>query len=254
MKERILTAIGLISVVLFATFIHPDGILYLLYLFIAVATYEVFELKVKKFKIWVLFFILSFVFWGGWIDFAMYGIYVSVLMVSLFVLTIFFDWFEFEDLTYLFLMIMLLTLAIQSIQVVLAYGNPMLFYIFIATFATDTFAFFGGYFFGKHKLAPKISPKKTIEGSISGFVMSVIISLAFAYFVIPNKLPAHVFVVVSLVIPIISQIGDLSFSIIKRQFKLKDFGRIFPGHGGVLDRIDSVIFALIAFNLIILVL
>ena len=55
-------------------------------------------------------------------------------------------------------------------------------------------------------------------------------------------------------IPIISQIGDLSFSIIKRQFKLKDFGRIFPGHGGVLDRIDSVIFALIAFNLIILVL
>ena len=184
----------------------------------------------------------------------MYGIYVSVLMVSLFVLTIFFDWFEFEDLTYLFLMIMLLTLAIQSIQVVLAYGNPMLFYIFIATFATDTFAFFGGYFFGKHKLAPKISPKKTIEGSISGFVMSVIISLAFAYFVIPNKLPAHVFVVVSLVIPIISQIGDLSFSIIKRQFKLKDFGRIFPGHGGVLDRIDSVIFALIAFNLIILVL
>ena len=84
--------------------------------------------------------------------------------------------------------------------------------------------------------------------------MSVIISLIFAYLVIPSKLPYHVFLIISLVIPIISQIGDLSFSIIKRHFNLKDFGRIFPGHGGVLDRIDSVIFALIAFNLIILVL
>ena len=254
MKERVLTGIGLIAMVLFATFIHPDGILFLLYLFIAVAAYEVYELKVKKFKTWMLFFILAFVFWGGWISFTLFGVFVSVLMVSLFVLTIFFDWVEFEDSTYLFLMILLLTLAIQSIQVVLAYGNTMLFYVFIATFATDTFAFFGGYFFGKHKLAPKISPKKTIEGSISGFIMSVIISLAFAFLVIPNKLPAHIYLVISLVIPIISQIGDLSFSIIKRHFNLKDFGRIFPGHGGVLDRIDSVIFALIAFNLIILVL
>lgn len=254
MKERTLTGIGLIATVLFATFIHPDGILYLLYLFIAVATYEVFELKINKFKFWILFLIMGLVFWGGWINFELYGIFVSILMVSLFILTIFFDWFEFEDLTYLFLMIILLTLAIQSVQVVLAYGNVMLFYVFIATFATDTFAFFGGYFFGKHKLAPKISPKKTIEGSISGFIMSVIISLAFAYLVIPNKLPWNTYLVISFVIPIISQIGDLSFSIIKRQFNLKDFGRIFPGHGGVLDRIDSAIFALIAFNLIVLIL
>lgn len=111
--------------------------------------------------------------------------------------------------------------------------------------ATDTFAFLIGRKFGKHKFS-EISPKKSIEGSVAGIISAVIFVLIYTFIV--NKYYAfnlnyYIMVLVAIGLSIISQIGDLVASFIKRQYGIKDFGNILVGHGGVLDRIDSLIFA-----------
>lgn len=124
-------------------------------------------------------------------------------------------------------------------------GKYMILTPLIAAFLSDAFALFAGMLFGKHKLAPELSPKKTVEGSVGGVVGSVagmlvyglVIQVFFRFQV--NYLLLTLY---GLLGSGVAQLGDLSFSYIKRQYKLKDFGNILPGHGGILDRFDSVIF------------
>lgn len=113
-------------------------------------------------------------------------------------------------------------------------------FIFILIWTCDTMAFFGGKFLGKHKLS-EISPKKTWEGSISGLVFTLIASYLF-YFFSDGKLTLVDAIVLGLIIGIFSQIGDLFESLFKRKLNVKDSSHIIPGHGGVLDRFDSLIF------------
>ncbi len=112
--------------------------------------------------------------------------------------------------------------------------------IFLTAFGTDVMAYFSGYLFGKHKLCPVISPKKTIEGSVGGTLGSVILCGVFGYFLVPEIL-VHC-LIIGLLGGIISQFGDLTASIFKRKMGIKDYGNLIPGHGGVLDRFDSVLF------------
>lgn len=117
---------------------------------------------------------------------------------------------------------------------------------FILSFACDTFAFFAGLTLGKHKLAPKVSPKKTIEGSIGGLLGNAACGLLFV-FVMDRFFGGSVIgygpmVLLALACGVVAQIGDLSFSLIKREFGIKDYGHLFLAHGGVLDRFDSVLF------------
>ena len=116
---------------------------------------------------------------------------------------------------------------------------------FILSFACDTFAYFAGRAFGKHKLAPKVSPKKTVEGSIGGMAGNVVCGLIFA-FVMDRAFGAGIgygaMALLALLCGIVAQVGDLSFSLIKREFGIKDYGHLFLEHGGVLDRFDSVLF------------
>lgn len=112
--------------------------------------------------------------------------------------------------------------------------------IFITAFGTDTMAYFTGYAIGKHKLCPKISPKKTIEGAIGGVLGSVILCSIFGYYFIPRLL-IHC-IIIGVLGGVVSQFGDLTASIFKRKMGIKDYSKLIPGHGGVLDRIDSVLF------------
>lgn len=122
-------------------------------------------------------------------------------------------------------------------------GKYLYLLAFLGAWVCDTFAYFVGKFFGKHKLIPEISPKKTVEGSIGGIIFTVI---AFAIYglvvdkVFDVNLGYAKLCVLGLVLPIVSQIGDLVASTVKRQYEIKDYGFLFPGHGGVLDRFDSV--------------
>ena len=116
---------------------------------------------------------------------------------------------------------------------------------FILSFACDTFAYFAGCAFGKHKLAPKVSPKKTIEGSIGGMAGNVVCGLIFAFVMdrwFGGSIGYGAMALLALLCSIVAQVGDLSFSLIKREFGVKDYGHLFLEHGGVLDRFDSVLF------------
>lgn len=127
-------------------------------------------------------------------------------------------------------------------------GQSMILFCFIAAWGTDTGALFSGMLFGKHKLAPQISPKKTVEGAIGGVFIGVGLCALAAYLCVDvfKAAPFEVnwlnLVITAAVCSVISMIGDLSFSMFKRACNIKDFGNIMPGHGGILDRFDSVIF------------
>lgn len=119
---------------------------------------------------------------------------------------------------------------------------------FVGAWVTDTFAYFTGMLLGRHKLIPDVSPKKTVEGAVGGMVFCTLSFVGFA--LLYNRfwvadggktIPVVAMAIVGFLVSIVSQIGDLSLSLLKRKYGIKDFGKIFPGHGGVLDRFDSVL-------------
>jgi len=137
--------------------------------------------------------------------------------------------------------------AIVYLHDYIRFGKFIYLLTFIGAWATDIFAYFTGMLFGKHKLIELVSPKKTVEGSIGGIVFCVI-SMALFALIIENafelgefKANYILFCVSGIFISVVSQIGDLIMSLIKRNYGIKDYGKIFPGHGGILDRFDSVI-------------
>lgn len=150
-----------------------------------------------------------------------------------------------EVLTY-FALVVYIVGCFSSMVVIRYSSNGKYLYLlaFLGAWVCDTFAYFVGRAFGKHKLIPEISPKKTVEGSIGGIVFTVISFVV--YGLIVNNLFESAdlnyikLCILGLVLSVVSQIGDLVASTIKRQNDLKDYGNLFPGHGGVLDRFDSV--------------
>ena len=125
------------------------------------------------------------------------------------------------------------------------FGKYLYLLVFICPWVSDTFAYFTGYFFGKHKLIPDVSPKKTVEGALGGaFFCALVLALyGFCLTKTVDGINANCIAlfVVGLILSVVSQCGDLVFSLVKRKYDIKDYGNLMPGHGGVLDRFDSVI-------------
>lgn len=123
-------------------------------------------------------------------------------------------------------------------------------YLFLITMLTDTYAHLGGSLVGKHKLAPKISPNKTWEGAVIGGIFGTLCAATFYYIAIDSNVSVLLLLVVTLFLSTLGQLGDLFFSAVKRNHNIKDFSNIMPGHGGVLDRLDSIIFVVIGYILL----
>jgi phosphatidate cytidylyltransferase len=119
------------------------------------------------------------------------------------------------------------------------FGAWIVTYVFAVTWSTDAGAYFVGMRFGKHKLAPRLSPKKTIEGAVGGIVAATLMSALWGAGI---HLPWWHCLILGPVIGVLGQIGDLCESALKRDIGVKDFGMVLPGHGGILDRFDSLLF------------
>ncbi len=125
-------------------------------------------------------------------------------------------------------------------------GIYIVWMIFISSWICDTCAYITGMLFGKHRLAPRLSPKKSVEGAIGGIAGSALVGGLYAHFIVERVIAEQgmtlIFIIISAIGAIISQIGDLAASAIKRDHTIKDYGYLIPGHGGIMDRFDSVIF------------
>lgn len=159
---------------------------------------------------------------------------------------------SFSQVSSLYTMSVLIPVALRCMVLLRDIGGDQgSFYVLVAVFAAwvaDAGAYFAGTLFGKHKLCPQISPKKTVEGAIGGVIVNVLLIMlggyVFARFVYGGAVqPSYLALcLVGLLGAPISILGDLSFSLVKRSFHIKDFSKVIPGHGGILDRFDSVIF------------
>ncbi|WP_312693563.1 phosphatidate cytidylyltransferase [Caproiciproducens sp.] len=180
---------------------------------------------------------------------AAYFLYTAVIFGAL---ILYHQVITFREVGVIYSMSLMIPSALETIISIRTLGGRHgMFYVIIAIFSAwiaDTGAFFAGRRWGKHKLCPNISPKKTVEGVIGGFVLNIIAMVVFGYifhaiyYAYSVEISYLTLVIIGFFGTIMSILGDLSFSLIKRSCHIKDFGEIIPGHGGILDRFDSVIF------------
>lgn len=218
------------------------------------ATYEIFSVMglSKTFKITIPSLIFSallplvgegLLWQGAWMLYSFF-IFGIVLLLD--------KEINFKDVASIYSMVLLVTVSLNFIVKLRDFGGAFSsFYVLYAlciSWMSDTGAYFFGTFFGKRKLCPSISPKKTIEGVFGGVIFSLLMSILICFvferfmFEAGVRVNFHYIIPISLIGSVISIIGDLVFSAVKRGCHVKDFGTIIPGHGGVLDRFDSVIF------------
>ncbi len=285
MKTRIITAI-IIGLVMIPCIILGDWPFVILVSFLSIAAiYESLHITGKKYP-WYIYLIMyiftfSFIFWIFKSDLAYYEnnhFYIKDIRIStmgvafmlaiLFTISVFNEKIDTKDVFYLFTMSLFLGISMQSVLFLRfspgafdvenkyfsnSFITCLLFvYVILGTCLNDIFAYFVGVLLGKHKMNPRVSPKKTWEGFIGGIVLSSLFTMIFAIIcekcfnipLIPGNLDlAHWYNILfaSLLISFSAVLGDLMFSLIKRSYNIKDYGNIFPGHGGVLDRFDSLL-------------
>jgi phosphatidate cytidylyltransferase len=145
------------------------------------------------------------------------------------------------------------SLGFAALAVLRGFGLIPILYLVIVAMMTDTAAYFIGIRFGKHKLIPLVSPKKSVEGAVAGLIFGAGFAALFAILthLFDATFDAFAWIIISLFLSVVSQIGDLVASKFKRSHGVKDFSNLFPGHGGVLDRFDSTMFAALFFYMII---
>lgn len=248
MKQRIFTAVAILAIVLPPLILGGMALDFLIFAFAAVAVYEVLHVCLKRNSLILYGMSLALCLLIAYLPSEFLVVSLVVLFLIYSSIPVFDEKITFENASYFLAMFLLIIFTIQAIKSVYSYSNLVMLYILVVTYVTDTGAYFVGRFLGKHKLNERISPKKTIEGSIGGFVFGASLSYIFALFFLSDILPMDFMLIYSILAAVFGQLGDLVFSAVKRHFNVKDFGNIFPGHGGVLDRIDSLVFNLLIFT------
>lgn len=156
-----------------------------------------------------------------------------------------------KDAFYLLGGLLFLGFSIPLFGVYRSLGLRVIVYLLAITISSDTFAYITGKLIGKHKLLEKISPNKTLEGLIGGVAMGTFMGTMFFKTVMLTDISIYQVISITLFLCIVGNMGDLLFSAVKRTYDIKDFSNIVPGHGGILDRIDSIIFVMLAFTFFI---
>lgn len=254
MKERIIT--GVIAAALFVPIVLIGGIPFILLMYV-LATIGFQELlKMKGRSIWnlpgliPLIALYAFMLpnswadqiyeWTGYIKVEFAFLAVILLLIHTVIVK---NNFTFDDAAFAIMSSLYVGIGfyylIETVEVSAAY----LIFAFILVWATDSGAYFTGRKFGKRKLWPEISPNKTVEGFFGGILWAIIAALIFDYFIDLDK-HMLILIVVAIIASIFGQLGDLVESALKRHFNVKDSGKLLPGHGGILDRFDSILFVM----------
>lgn len=252
MYKRILT--GVIGLPLMAfVMIHSESVLILSLLLIAlVGQNELHRAYSKKITLHLvalllttIYFLLLFITLNHY--FIFFIIFLSLLLLSLLLMVVYHKTINIESVTITIFGFLYLAGALSSIYFLRNINIYIVWLPFIAAWGCDTGAYFIGKKWGKRKLCPSLSPSKTWEGAIGGSITACILAFIYALIVynfdIILKPDIMIYTFTTLIVSIFSQIGDLAASKIKRQVDIKDFGKLFPGHGGVLDRFDSILLA-----------
>ncbi|EOS59263.1 hypothetical protein C815_02319 [Firmicutes bacterium M10-2] len=249
MKTRILTALLIILVVAFPI-IYGGWPLELLALFIVVAgCWEWLRILPDFSKwIWLLPIEVVGVLASRFVPSQWVFVFYACFIMFFWALPIFFESISVNESNSLIVFFVLFSLFYCSMGEIIA-NHMYLWTIVFATYGSDTGAYFIGRAFGKHKMNPRISPKKSWEGFFGGIISGAVISMALSslYWAQLNTI---VIVLLCLLCPIFAEVGDLCFSAIKRNYKIKDFSDLLPGHGGVLDRVDSLLINILVFGVL----
>lgn len=253
MKQRLITALVLSIILIPLVIIGNLPFEICVTILSLFSFYEILSKKEKVIKIPMLIKILSFLS-VGLLTICYEALIPCIALIFLitYVPIIFInnDEYNFDIASFLFGVIMFIGICFHNIIELRAINLDNFIYIVLITILTDTFAYIGGKLFGKHKLIQKVSPGKTIEGSVIGSLVGTIIPSIYYLFMIDPGMDMSLIILVTLTISVFGQLGDLLFSSIKRNYKIKDFSNIFPGHGGVLDRFDSLLIASLVYVVI----
>lgn len=274
MKKRIITALVAIAVIVVPCFAFMHTVVFpaILCIFSALAVYEMIKATGGKNKVLLALSCISaavipFLFHFN-IEIPFMPAAIIYVLVYLIIMVLMHKKTTFSDvITALFSVVAIPTSLSVFILLRDCYienpdlytkANGVYFILFamLCAWGTDSFALFTGKLFGKHKLCPNVSPNKTVEGAVGGVIctviLNVIVFLIFDKFVFTlHTIVWWQIIIISAVLSVISMFGDLSASLIKRNHNIKDFGNIFPGHGGVMDRIDSCVFVLATLYMIL---
>ena len=194
----------------------------------------------------VLFLIYSNIYDYGLLFGLSYKVLCGVILLLCIPIIFYKDKYNIEDSFNILSIVLFIGISFNLLISVYNYNIKYFILILLITILTDTFALFGGSLIGKHKFT-SISPNKTIEGSIVGTLVSVFVTSVYYVNVINKTNNILTVIIILIILSLIGQCGDLFFSAIKRENNKKDFSNLIPGHGGILDRLDSVIFVLFAF-------
>lgn len=251
MKQRIITALIFGAILISLTIVGGIPFIILTYLLASIAVYEL--LKMRKLKIFSFSGILSLiVLWIFLIptkyQYMLDDINITKVEIVLLVVLLLLSYtvvtknrFTFDDVAFSIMSILYIGMGFYYFIETREAGLVYIFYSLFIIWATDSGAYFVGRAMGKRKLWPEISPNKTIEGSVGGVVSAVIVSIFIGLFTeIDITMIGLVFL--TILLSIFGQIGDLVESALKRHYQVKDSGNILPGHGGILDRFDSLLF------------
>ena len=262
MKKRVISAILIVAI--FIPFLIIGELPFAIFMSVlaALGMYELIKVRETKKKFPIPMKIISFLavlFFTMLnyesIDFTLNINYqIMSVMIFLFLMPIVFinnnEKYNFDDSLFLMGAVLFIGLSFNLIIITRNYDISHIIYLLLITTITDTFALFTGRLIGKHKVSPKISPNKTIEGCVGGLLMGTFVASAFYITVINPSFSLVFIILITALLSVIAQLGDLVFSAIKRYYDKKDFSDIIPGHGGILDRFDSLIFVTLAFIVI----
>lgn len=256
MKKRIISAI--IALVISIPIIYQGGILFYIFalLLSLIGLREILNLIIKddfmKLISYFAFIIIigSNLFKTSFTDVLNTGFLCIIFLLFMICMLLKYKKLDIKDCFYNMAIVIFLAVAFSNIIITRNMGLNYLLYILILPFGNDTFAHLFGSKFGKHKIN-SISPNKSWEGCFFGLFFGTIISTLFYLQFINVDINIFVLLAVNILLSVIGQLGDLFFSYIKRNYNIKDFSNLMPGHGGILDRLDSVIFVTLAFTFLI---